>query len=382
MIVKQENNRPKVGKSTILIFAGPSGGHLFPAKAFAEALRERYPQSSLYLITGQRAKAFDSELKNGPFDQIRYSLDFPFPRKLSWAVFTFFFRFIRTFWECRDLIRKLRPALCAGFGSYVCVPGILESARKRIPVLLHEQNKVAGMATRALAHFSDCLALSFQDTEPEHLKGVRTTAVTGLPVRRNLIDFALQKTAARPAGRFTLLIMGGSQGAHHLNQVVLNGIEKMSPEEREKFAVIHITGKPDFEWVSAEYKKLKIEHQTHPFFDKMHLLFGQADFAITRAGANTLFELALFSIPAVVIPYPHAEAHQKENALYFSRRNAVILRDQKDFDTDFFLSQVRYFYNHPAHLDLFKRAAIRLSMPDAAERLADIAQELLEPQQF
>jgi UDP-N-acetylglucosamine--N-acetylmuramyl-(pentapeptide) pyrophosphoryl-undecaprenol N-acetylglucosamine transferase len=160
--------------------------------------------------------------------------------------------------------------------------------------------------------------------------------------------------------------------------VVLKSFSELSPEEKEKIAVIHITGKTDWKWVTDFYRQLDIHHQTFPFFEYMEKLYTQTDFAITRAGANTLFELALFRIPAVVIPYPFAGSHQKANAEFFAARGAVICKDESTVDEKWLLGEIRLFQKDLNQRRKMAEALAGLQTPQAAEELVEAAGRLLE----
>jgi len=177
---------------------------------------------------------------------------------------------------------------------------------------------------------------------------------------------------------FRILVMGGSQGAHRLNEAVLESFSRFLPEEKKKIAVKHLTGREDFGWVSQKYAQIGIQHEIFPFCETMEQLYPKADMAITRAGANTLFELALFKLPAVVVPYPHAEAHQRANAEYFASRGAVILKEENLLTGHWLGGQILELKKNPERLQAMSRAMAEFSEPDAALRLAEAAADLLE----
>ncbi len=360
----------------VAVFAGPSGGHLFPALAFAEVFREKHPESLLWLVTGERARKFSGEMENGVFNFVIYLPDFPFPSGISLRTLRFLLQFARAFILSFRYLSTMKPDLCVGFGSYVAYPGLRIAAMKKIPVLIHEQNQVPGKATQWLVPHADGVAVAFEETLAELKPSVR--AVVGLPIRSKLGRAALilKKPAAQP--EFRVLIVGGSQGAHRLNKIVLESFSLLSSEEKKKIAVMHITGQADFVAVTRDYQTMNIQAKTFPFFDRMHELYTNADLAITRAGANTLFELALFKVPAVVVPYPYAGAHQKENAEFFAKRGGVVMREESVLNSAWLLAQIRIFY---ADLNLRTRMAEaleKLSSPDAALRLAEIAEKFLK----
>ena len=424
--------------SRIAIFAGHSGGHLFPAAAFAESLRQRTPQSWIGLVTSRKALPLVSKLPAGVFDRVDYFPEFPFSWKLDLRSAVFFIEFLKSFVLAFSYLRKNQIRLCAGFGSYVSYPGVLTAGFLKIPTLIHEQNLIPGKATQRLVNRADAVAVSFEETFKK--RNLKRRIVTGLPLRRQLVESAAAAQGRRhsevpdpspsqkelqqalslrvpqpPGGLqkalsgtkqsrrlgtgstiseiasgtsyprndpgadvFRILVMGGSQGAHRLNEAVLESFSRFLPEEKKKIAVKHLTGREDFGWVSQKYAQIGIQHEIFPFCETMEQLYPKADMAITRAGANTLFELALFKLPAVVVPYPHAEAHQRANAEYFASRGAVILKEENLLTGHWLGGQILELKKNPERLQAMSRAMAEFSEPDAALRLAEAAADLLE----
>jgi len=362
---------------TIFVLAGPTGGHLFPAWAFAEALKNIRPDYRICLLTGERAKKLGQEFQSSPFDVIYHARDFHGIALSPLKFISSLYSAAVAFCQALRWITLEKPALAAGFGSYASVPGVLLGYLRGIPVLLHEQNKIAGKATRFLMPFGRCLAASFDDTEPTPQKG-KSWTVTGLPIRQKLLAEASRFERKFDHPRLTFLVVGGSQGARRINETVSKTLKLLSPEESEKIAVIHITGKQDFQKTEEAYHELKFPSHVYPFFDKMHELFPQIDFALTRAGANTLFELALFGVPAAVVPYPHAGAHQKDNAAAFEKAGALVLQEESSLSSDLLLRMIKIFISDAGLRQRLSENILKLAKPDAAKVLAERACALLE----
>jgi UDP-N-acetylglucosamine--N-acetylmuramyl-(pentapeptide) pyrophosphoryl-undecaprenol N-acetylglucosamine transferase len=177
---------------------------------------------------------------------------------------------------------------------------------------------------------------------------------------------------------FTLLVVGGSQGAQGLNAIVTDAISALSDEERSKIAVIHITGKRDQAWVIERYEQLALSHEVHTFYSAMDELFQKVDLAVTRAGANTLFELAVFGVPAFVIPYPHAGGHQKYNAQSFAEEGGLIFHEENPSAKDWLVEHLRRTIEDPKSLDGIAQTMKRLARPAAADELIEIARKMIE----
>lgn len=360
-----------------MIFAGPSGGHLFPALAFAEIMRRRLPSARLILVTSEKAAAITQSKPFQIFNAIDFLPNFPFPQGISLRTLRFLLQLLRAFSVSSRYLSKENPDLAVGFGSYASFPGMMLAVFRKIPTLIHEQNQVPGKATVWLLPFVRCVAVSFESTLAR--ERIKRREVTGLPLRSDLqMPVSGEIGIKDAAALFKILIVGGSQGARGLNQLILQIFSHLSAGEKSEIVVTHITGKEDFERVTERYKKMQINYQTYPFFEKMNQLYSQADMAITRAGANTLFELARFTVPAIVIPYPYAGAHQADNARSFAQRQAVIFQTEKDIlkNPGWLLDQVRILKNDAGRRKQLSQAIEKLATPQAGEKLADLAEKL------
>lgn len=361
-------------KITVAIFAGPSGGHLFPALAYAEELKSKWPESRLFLISSRRAEKFAKHFAPGLFEDILYLREFPFPSGISLRSLQFLLEFPRAFMDSSILLSKIKPDFCAGFGSFVSYPGMRLAMWKKVPNLVHEQNVVPGKATRMLVKHAQLTAETFENTFEKG--AARRTAVTGLPLRKVLLDAAGKSMSGNP-DRFNILVVGGSQGSHRLNEIISSTFSLLTSEEKKNFAVIHITGRADLEWVCETYRKNGVHAEVHAFHENMHELYGKADMAVTRAGANTLFELALFKVPAIVIPYPHAGGHQAENSGYFEKRGAIVQKAESELTPEWLIGQIRHFKTHPEERKKWSQQLSLLQAGSAAKNLASWTEKLL-----
>jgi len=359
----------------LAVFAGPSGGHLFPALAFGEAFRKKYPESKIFLVTGEKAKAFAAQLETGIFNEIKYFSDFPLPSGISLRSLRFLLELGRAFIFSSRFLSNIKPDLCVGFGSYVAYPGLVLAKRRKIPVVIHEQNLIPGKATSQLVRIADGVAVTFDETFRETPLPCRQKV--GLPLRASLQGAALCEKKKGSREFFQILIVGGSQGARRLNEVVLESFSQFSSEEKGEIAVIHITGKADYERINQGYRRLGLRAEVYPFFDRIAELYQRADLAVTRAGANTLFELAAFKLPAIVVPYPYAGAHQKANADFFAVQGAVVVCEEAALDSQWLLNEIRSFQKDVNRRSQMAESLARLGVPDAAEKLVQLTEKFL-----
>jgi UDP-N-acetylglucosamine--N-acetylmuramyl-(pentapeptide) pyrophosphoryl-undecaprenol N-acetylglucosamine transferase len=360
----------------LVVYAGPTGGHVFPAQSFSEGFRKRFPDSRIDLVTCRRAKSLVDKMPRGIFNAVTYLPEFGFPGGFSWKTLKPFFLFPYLVFQAFLFLRRIKPDLCVGFGSFVSYPGMMTAHGLKIPTLIHEQNMVPGKATHWLVPHMDVVTESFEKTR--FLQKPKVLHTVGLPLRSFIVEASMRGREESIPRPFTLLVVGGSQGAQGLNAVVTDAIATLSDEERSKIAVIHITGKRDQSWVAERYAQLALSSETHPFYGAMDELFLKTDLAITRAGANTLFELAAFGVPALVIPYPHAGAHQKYNAQSFSEKGGLIFHEENSSAKDWLVEHLRNAIEDPTSLAGIAKRVQELAKPKATDELIEIARRLIE----
>ena len=305
----------------ILVAAGASGGHIFPALSFMQALKEN--QALLVLPK----KSIKDELAPGNF-QIKYISISNIGLRPSLNNCISFFNFLKASFESFFLMLEFRPDVVVGFGSLACVPLVIFGWLFRIKTLIHEQNVVPGRANRFLAQLAEKTAISFEQSRKYLKVDPEKIILTGNPLRREL-KIINRNEALKFFGfeeSFTLLVMGGSQGSHRINEYFVQALSGL--RDLSKFQIIHICGKNDYETLLKKYRQLNCKFRLFPFLKEMQYAYSASDLALSRAGATTITELIYFTLPAVIIPYPFAYAHQLENAKVLeSGRTAVVIKD-------------------------------------------------------
>jgi UDP-N-acetylglucosamine--N-acetylmuramyl-(pentapeptide) pyrophosphoryl-undecaprenol N-acetylglucosamine transferase len=388
----------------IVICTGPTGGHFFPAAAFAEALSEKYPEAEIHFLMN-RVPPFAQDW----FREHRVRLNVvplsPLPSLFSLKGVRFLIECAHAFLKTIALFVNLKPRFAAGFGSLSTVPGVLCAAVFRIPILLHEQNARAGRANQLLAFCADRIAVSFPETE-----GIPFTEKiiwSGFPVRRSFCAeeaafpsviarseatkqsrvMRLPRPAEKAAGLamtgneqtkpFTLLVFGGSQGAERVNQVFLDSLALFSIEERNQVAVIHIIGREEPDLIQARYQSLNVRAEVHRFSEHIVEFYRRADLILSRAGAGTIFELAALGRAAILIPYPHAYAHQRANAEYLVRIEAARVIFEEELTPGRLQRAVLDLYRNPDKRMNLARQVQRLHRPEANQILTETIGELI-----
>lgn len=341
----------------VIIVTGSSGGHIFPALALLEELKSRSvevklvapaKESAMSMLKGVPGVIYIRPCRMGSGSLGRNIREVP--------------SFLAGAWESLRIIIKFRPDVVVGFGSLHTLAMLFWGWLFRVKTIIHEQNVVPGRANRVLAKFADKIALSFPQTACRLCVRGEKTCVTGNPLRRGMSRMDKKESLDRLGlqhGKFTLLVAGGSQGAHRLNETVYSALAGC----RESFQVVHISGAEDYAPLKDAYAQAGIKSMVFDFFHDMQYAYSAADLAICRAGATTIAELQRFSLPAVLVPYPFAYEHQLENAKVLEGRRCALVIREDDLSADKIREQVMAFL-----LDRQRLESMRSSYPPAASR--------------
>ncbi len=371
----------KKGKNksnTILIATGSSGGHLFPALATAHRIQDTTDCQIRFILAPNPNWKVPRELEDFKIYRVKA---FPLPSGISPRMILFTLRFIVNSFRIMFILLKEKPVLVMGFGSFLSFPAVCLAKAMRIPTIIHEQNAVFGKANKMLKGIADRVALSFPETELVNQK----TVVTGNPLRNSLAKSAHDFLYFPPkkADKINILVLGGSQGSHFLNQIVAEAWKGLSAEEMTKFSIKHIAGTRHLEEVSSCYKSLprELEYEILPFSDEMEKLYQWSHWVIARAGAGTIFELMAFGIPSLLIPYPYAGSHQLENAKFLESRGACEVVEEKDLTSEALTGLTGRLLKRPEILKSMSDNAKKNSILDSAGRLKNLFNEVLDNSQ-
>jgi UDP-N-acetylglucosamine--N-acetylmuramyl-(pentapeptide) pyrophosphoryl-undecaprenol N-acetylglucosamine transferase len=356
------------------IACGGTGGHLFPGLAVAEVLRERGHEVLLFVSE----KEVDARALRAHPDIERETLpSIGLPSPLSPAMVGFIRRLLASLRKCGAVYRRWRPDAVLGMGGFTSIAPLMAARWRRIPAFLHESNAIPGKANRLAAHFCREVLLGFEACAP-HFRG-RPTRVTGTPIRRELTSGAPSPGEARlqlglAAGRPTLLAMGGSQGAAGINVLLGEAAPHLATADVQ---VVHLAGERNAEKVADTYAAAGVAARVLPFCDSMQDVYPAADLAVSRAGASSLGEISAFSLPSVLIPYPHAaEDHQRLNADIFVSAGAGRLLEEKGATGDGLAQLLRSLLESPGTRAEMAAAAGRLAPREAAGRVAAVLEEV------
>jgi len=346
-------------KVRIVIMAGGTGGHVFPGLAVAEELRAG-GHEVIWLGSAQGLEARLVPAAGLVLEPIAIS---GLRGKGMFALLFAPWRLLRAVAQSLGILRRLHPGVVLGMGGFVSGPGGLAAWLLRLPLCVHEQNAVAGLTNRLLAR----LAVRVMEAFPGSLPGAEAV---GNPVRRDL--HALSDVQQRLAGRegpLRLLVIGGSQGARRLNQVVPAALGQL--RERLSVEVRHQTGTTDQELVRRSYTTLGVEARAEAFIDDMAAAYAWADLVICRAGALTVAELTAVGLGSILVPYPHAvDDHQTANARWLCEREAALLLPEHELTPAALAGVLAELGGDRERLNTMAASARRLSRPAAAAEIA------------
>ena len=360
-------------KPLILLTAGGTGGHVFPAEALATELSKR--GHNLAFVTDRRGAAYGGSL--GALDTYRISGGGIAGKSLVKRVKSMG-SLVAGYFQARSLIRRLKPAAVIGFGGYASVPAVLAASHLGVPSAVHEQNAVLGRANRLLAGGVARIATSFDEVgkvSPGWEKKVRQV---GNPVRGPILAVREQPYPAAD-GAVTILVTGGSQGAKAFSDLLPQALIRL-PEDLQRRITVHQQCKAeDIERVTDLYKEHGIAADLQPFFNDVPARLAAAHLVICRSGASTVAELGVAGRPAILIPYPHAiDDHQTANARAFARHGAGWVMPQETLTSESFAAELGALLTSPSALAEAAGKARAEGIPEAAERLADLMADLAE----
>lgn len=348
---------------TILIMAGGTGGHIYPGLAVADALRAQ----DWNVVWLGAPHSMEAELvpKHGyPVAWVNFS---GVRGKGLLRLLTLPFTLLRALGQSAAAILRHRPDVVLGMGGYITMPGGLMAAFLLRPLVVHEQNSIAGMSNKVLAKLASRVLSGF----PGVLRG---TEWCGNPVRADIAAVAEPKARfAQRSGKLNVLVVGGSLGAQALNEALPKALAKMDEAVRPQ--VIHQTGKKHFEAVLQLYAQAGVQADVRAFLDDMANQYAQTDVVICRAGALTIAELAAAGVASVLVPFPFAvDDHQTHNARFLSEHGAAILLPQKELSAEKLAQLLRELDREK--LLAMAQAARSLAKPDATRHVAQVCTTL------
>jgi UDP-N-acetylglucosamine--N-acetylmuramyl-(pentapeptide) pyrophosphoryl-undecaprenol N-acetylglucosamine transferase len=365
----------------VVIAAGGTGGHIFPALSLADTLVRDHGAEVRFIGSRDGHEATRIPAAGYRFDGVRAA---PFVREVSMRAAKAPVIALRSVFSCASLVKGADVAV--GMGGYVSVPPILAARRAHVPIVLHEPNAVLGLANRLLARWATAIGVAFDDARGRIRGGARVETI-GYPVRQAILDVRGRRDAlaveARtvlgldPARR-TVMVTGGSQGALHLDQVVAAAMPAFAEREDLQLLVLTGPGRED-ELAGASERAGAALVVAMPFLERMELGYAAADLVVSRAGATTIAELAVCGLPSVLVPYPHAtENHQDANARELARIGAAVVLPDADLTPSALARSVIGLMDDPGRMASMGASALGWAKPDAVDRFASLVAEAAE----
>ncbi|MFO7857906.1 MAG: undecaprenyldiphospho-muramoylpentapeptide beta-N-acetylglucosaminyltransferase [Ectothiorhodospiraceae bacterium] len=350
----------------VLIMAGGTGGHVFPALAVADALRARgVPVVWLGTRDGLEARVVPEAGIALEWLRVRGLRGKGW---LGWLVAPA--RVLRAVFQARAVLRRQRPRCVLGLGGYVAGPGALAAWLQRVPLVIHEQNARPGLTNRVLARLARRVLCGFPGTFP-----AERAQVTGNPVRGDILRIPPPEERHGAAASPRLLVIGGSQGARALNEVIPRALAQLPPER--SFTVWHQSGARTEELAREGYSQAGVAADVVAFISDMAAAYAWADVVVCRAGALTVSELAVAGVPAVLVPLPQAvDDHQTANAGYLVQAGAAELLPQGELTPERLAEVLARLAGDPQQRADMARAARGRARPEAAETVAEICLEV------
>lgn len=350
-------------KLHIAIACGGTGGHIFPGLATARVLRERGHHVTLWLAgkggEDVAVQGWEGRIVTIPSEGFQFGAF----RSVLTAL-----RIVRAVFRCWRIMLRHQPDVVLAMGSYASIGPCFAARLHGIPYILHEANAVPGRAVKMLAPKARAIAICFEETR-YHLKGLHAVSA-GMPLRPEIKPSNVRS----PSSDFCLLVMGGSLGAHAINEMVSEAVCALkNPSVR----VMHLTGVADEQTVTERYRSAGVTASVQAFTHDMVPLYEKASMAICRSGASTCAELGVFSLPALLIPYPHAASdHQTANARALEKFGAADVIQQSAMTAAWLKEYLVAQINDPARLEkMSARSAARKVPLNAADILAGVVEE-------
>jgi UDP-N-acetylglucosamine--N-acetylmuramyl-(pentapeptide) pyrophosphoryl-undecaprenol N-acetylglucosamine transferase len=352
-----------------ILAGGGTGGHVIPALAIANQLKKSYGAEVLFIGTARGIENRLVPAAEFPLKLVRVGAlkNVSLMTRAKTA-----FDLPRAVWDAGRMLNEFAPDVVIGVGGYASGPAMLAAVMKHIPTLAFEPNVVPGFANRMVARFVSAAAVHFEETA----KYFRHAEVTGVPVREAFFEIAARSPLLAPSTRETrptVLVFGGSQGAHAINDAMIRCLPVLQ-REAPGIHIIHQTGERDYNDALAAYRDLGESAEVFKFIEDMPAAFARADLVVCRSGASTVAEIAAAGKPAVFVPFPRAaDDHQRVNAEALARAGAAVVVEESKLEGVWLAETIAALLLDQAQLRRMSDAAREMAHPNAARDIAAMA---------
>ena len=348
-----------------ILAGGGTGGHVIPALAIANELKKSYGAEVLFIGTARGIENRLVPAAGYPLQLVRVGAlkNVSLMTRAKTA-----FDLPRAVWDASRMLNEFAPDVVIGVGGYASGPAMLAAVVKHIPTLAFEPNVVPGFANRVVARLVSGAAVHFEETA----KYFRRAEVTGVPVRQAFFEIPVLSNKKRD-GAPTLLVFGGSQGAHAINEAMIRCLPELR-RQAPGIHIIHQTGERDYNDALVAYQSLGESAEVFKFIEDMPAAFARADLVVCRSGASTVAEITAAGKPAIFVPFPRAtDDHQRVNALALERASAAVLVEESKLEGVWLAETIAALLQDSHRLRRMSEAARRLAHPNAARDIAAMA---------
>jgi len=355
----------------VIISAGGTGGHIYPALAILNKIKEKEPDSEfLYIGTHNRMEKDIIPKEGIPYEEIEI---YGFNRKQLLKNFNVLKCLIKANKKCKKIIKEMNPDIVIGVGGYVTVPVIRTAKKLGYKTFIHEQNSVPGKANKYLSNYADTVGISFKSSGEYFDK--EKVLLCGNPCSEAAVDIkpALKKEFGLTDKPLVLFVMG-SLGASKVNDFL---IKTMTLFNEKDYEILYVTGKQDYEKISK--MKFPKNVKVVPYIDKMTRIMKKTDIMVTRAGASTLSEIIALEIPSIIIPSPYVpDNHQYKNALDLVNNKAAVMVEEKDLKGDIIVREIDTLINDKNKLNSMKKNLHKLQVNNSATVIYNNIKKLID----
>ena len=356
----------------VIISAGGTGGHIYPALAIINKIKEKEPDSEfLYIGTHNRMEKEIIPKHNIPFETIEI---YGFNRKKIWNNFKTIKTFINSYYICKKIIKKFNPDIVVGVGGYVTGPVIYAAKKLGYKTFIHEQNSIPGRANSFLSHYADHIGISLPSSIkyfPEY-----KTTFTGNPCSEEALKIkAIDKKelGLNPNKKLVLFVMG-SLGSSKMNEILS---KTMSLFNNKDYEILFVTGKDSYPEISK--KKFPANVKVVPYIENLSRVMKKTDLIVSRAGATTLSEIIALELPSILIPSPYVpNNHQYKNAMDLANKKAAIVIEEKDLKGDLLMRTIDQLLNNEEQLKMMKQNLKGLGVETSSTKIYEILKKLID----
>lgn len=360
----------------ILVSGGGTGGHIYPALALIEEIKAKEP-SSKFLYVGTK-KGLESRIVPDAGIDFKTIEIQGFKRSLSLENFKTVYLFLKSIQASKKIIKEFKPDVVVGTGGYVCGSVVFAAAQMHIPTVIHEQNSVAGVTNKFLSHFTNKVAICFDDVRAAF--PAKKVVFTGNPRAQQVAHITKQNRLKQyhlSDNKRTVLIFGGSRGAEKINQSALEAAKSFADKD---FQVLFVTGRVHYDAIMKKASGMQIPDNVviEPYIADMPQLLPEIDLIVGRAGATSLAEITALGIPSILIPSPYVTAdHQTKNAMSLVNKNAAEMIKESDLNGITLATKVNDLMNDEKLRQKMAQSAYQVGVRDAADRLYNVLEDLI-----